>query len=219
MQANEAEPVWLGWARRLQVIAQNGLTYVQDLYDRERYEQIAELAAEILSAGADLDLASARGLFGAEIGHATPKVDVRGAVFRDGEILLVRERADGCWTLPGGWADPGESPGQATVREVYEESGYRTRAVRLLALYDRSLHAQGPHPFHIYKAFFHCEVAGEEPDRSRSRQTSPSHQETDGVGFFRPDALPQMSLGRVTPAQIARLLELYRNPAWPTDFD
>src|SRR4051794_22309936 len=112
------EPRWLTWAKELQVIGQTGLNYAQDGYDRERYERLREIAAEILAEGAGLDLPAVQRLFAAETGHATPKLDVRGAVFRDDRILLVRERVDGRWTLPGGWADPGESPAEATVREV-----------------------------------------------------------------------------------------------------
>ncbi len=77
-------------------------------------------------------------------GYATPKVDVRGSVFRDDQILLVKERADGLWTLPGGWADVNESPREAVVREIMEESGYHTRANKLLAVWDRAKHQHTP---------------------------------------------------------------------------
>jgi ADP-ribose pyrophosphatase YjhB (NUDIX family) len=158
MSERPPDPQWLAWAKQLQTIAQTGLTYVRDPYDRERYEQVREIALEMLAAGSGLPMPEARGLFAGETGHATPKVDVRGVVFQGDTILLVRERSDGGWTLPGGWADPGEAPSVATVREVYEESGYRTRAIKLLALYDRDLHGHGPHPYHIYKVFFQCEI-------------------------------------------------------------
>jgi ADP-ribose pyrophosphatase YjhB (NUDIX family) len=218
MQERTPDPQWLAWAKQLQTIAQTGLTYVRDPYDRVRYEQVREIALEMLAAGAGLALPEARALFAAETGHATPKVDVRGVVFQGDTVLLVRERADGGWTLPGGWADPGEAPSVATVREVYEESGYRTRAVKLLALYDRSLHGHGPHPYHIYKVFFQCEI-DESAVSSGHAPDSPSYLETDGVDFFRPDALPPLSLGRVTPRQIARFFEHARHPEWPADFD
>src|SRR5690349_17522868 len=212
------DPRWLTWAQELQTIAQNGLTYVQDAYDRERYERLREIAAEIFAAGARMDLSAARALFATETGHATPKLDVRGAVFRADRVLLVRERADGRWTLPGGWADPGESPAEATVREVYEESGYRTRAVKLAALYDRSRHAHGPHPYYIYKVFFLCDLLAAAPD-NLALHDSAVHQETDAVDFFPLDSLPELSRGRVTEAQIARLFAHYRHPEWPAVFD
>jgi len=204
------ETKWLEWARTLQAIAQNGLTYTKDPFDIERYESVRQIAAEIIASHSDSDLGYIRDLLKGEAGHTTPKVDVRGAVFRDGAILLVRERHDGLWTLPGGWADVNESPSEAVVREVYEESGYRTRAVKLLALYDRRKHAHTPHQYHIYKIFFQCEVTGGSPSESA---------ETDGVAFFRQDEIPELSISRVTPAQIGRLFEHYRHPDWPTDFD
>ncbi len=203
-------PKWLEWAQRLQAIAQSGLHYTQNPFEIERYEAVREIAVEIMAVHSDASPESLRALFAHEEGHATPKVDVRGAVFRDDTILLVRERVDGRWTLPGGWVDVGESPSQAVEREVFEESGYRTRAVKLLAVYDRNKHDHPPHPFHIYKLFFLCELTGGDP--------SPS-AETDSVAFFPEDALPELSMGRVTPEQIHRLFEHYRYPDWPADFD
>jgi ADP-ribose pyrophosphatase YjhB (NUDIX family) len=201
---------WLEWARRLQAIAQNGLTYADNHFDRERYAAVREVAAEMTATHSDTKLEFVRDLFAQEVGAATPKVDVRAAVFRDNSILLVQERSDGLWTLPGGWADVNESPSEAVVREVYEESGYRTRAVKLLGFYDRDRHGHPPFPFHVYKLFFQCELVGGAP--------APSH-ETEAVGFFREDALPELSLPRVMPAQIARSFEHLRHPEWPTDFD
>jgi ADP-ribose pyrophosphatase YjhB (NUDIX family) len=203
-------PQWLDWARKLQAIAQNGLTYSDNHYDRERYEAVCDVAAEMMSVQSDADLASIGDLFAQQMGAATPKVDVRAAVFWDDTVLLVKERSDGLWTLPGGWADVNESPSKAIEREVYEESGYRTRAVKLLAFYDRDLHGHPPYPFHVYKLFFRCELQG--------GAAAPSH-ETEDVAFFAEDTLPALSLTRVTAAQIARLFEHYRHPDWPTDFD
>jgi ADP-ribose pyrophosphatase YjhB (NUDIX family) len=203
-------PQWLEWVQRLQAIAQTGLTYTRDPFDVERYEAVREVAAEVAATRTDADVTHVRDLFAGEVGHATPKVDVRAAVFRGEAILLVRERAEGLWTLPGGWADIGESAGEAVVREAYEESGYRTCAVKLLALYDRNKHAHPPYPFHVFKLFFQCELIGGEPTHS---------METDGVEFFREDKLPELSVTRVTSEQIARFFEHLRHPDWPTDFD
>lgn len=205
-----SDPKWLEWARQLQTIAQAGLTYAQDAFDIERYEAIRRMAAEMVAAESQADLNQVHDLFAGEYGHPTPKVDVRGAIFQDDTILLVKERADGGWTLPGGWADVNESPAQAVVREVYEESGYQTRAVKLLALYDRRLHEHPPHPWHIYKLFFQCDLVGGTPTTS---------VETDDVAFFRQSEIPHLSVARVTAAQIARFFDHYRHPEWPTDFD
>ena len=204
------EPRWLEWARELQSIAQAGLTYAKDPFDVERYQAVQRMAAEMLTAQTGEDADRIHDLFVGEYGHPTPKVDVRGAVFQGDTILLVKERVDGGWTLPGGWADVNESPAEAVVREVFEESGYQTRVVKLLALYDRRKHEHPPHPWHIYKVFFQCELVGGAPATSI---------ETDGVAFFHKDDIPPLSVGRVTAAQIARFFEHYRNPNWPTDFD
>jgi ADP-ribose pyrophosphatase YjhB (NUDIX family) len=125
--------------------------------------------------------------------------------------MLVKEAADQRWTLPGGWADPSESPREAVEREVYEESGFRTRAVKLLAIYDRSKHPhEPPFAFHVYKLFVLCQIVGGEAARS---------VETEAVGFFEEDSVPELSISRVTDGQIRRLFEHARNVQLPTDFD
>ncbi|MEH2342012.1 MAG: NUDIX hydrolase [Nostoc sp.] len=201
---------WLEWAQNLQAIAQNGLTYSDGVYDIERYKQLRAIATEIMATYSNIEHSYVLDLFSRELGYATPKVDVRGAIFRDDTILLVKERVDGCWTLPGGWADIGESPSEAVVKEVYEESGYQARAIKLLAVYDRNKQGHPPLPFYVYKLFFHCELIGGSPSSSI---------ETEEVGFFPEGALPELSLGRVTPAQINRLFQHYRQLNLPTDFD
>jgi ADP-ribose pyrophosphatase YjhB (NUDIX family) len=205
------EPIWLEWAKQLAALSQNGLTYAENPYDIERYQKVREIAAEMISAQSNLDTQTLLTIFAREEGYATPKVDVRGVAFRDGKILLVRERADGGWTLPGGWADPGQSPGESVVREIFEESGYETQTRRLLAVYDRSKHPHEPlMPFHIYKLFFLCEITGGSPKTS---------YETAAVDFFAENAIPELSISRTLPFQIARMFEHYRNPDLPTDFD
>jgi len=207
----EVNPRWLQWAQRLQAIAQTGLTFTQNPYEVERYEQVREIAAEMMAEQSEWAAQPILALFADQAGYATPKVDVRGVVFDlDGGILLVKERRDGRWTLPGGWADVNDSPAEATEREVREESGYRARAVKLLACYDRHKHAHPPYAFHIYKLFFLCELEGGAPATSI---------ETADVGFFSEDEIPPLSLPRVTPAQIARFFEHHRHPEWATDFD
>ncbi|MBD2529927.1 NUDIX hydrolase [Nostoc flagelliforme FACHB-838] len=204
------QPKWLEWAQKLQAIAQNGLTYAEGVYDIERYKQLQAIATEMMATYSNVEHNYILDLFSREVGYATPKVDVRAAIFRDDTILLVKERIDGCWTLPGGWADVGESPSEAVVKEVYEESGYQARAMKLLAVYDRNKQGHPSLPFYVYKLFFHCELIGGSPSSSI---------ETEEVGFFPEGALPKLSLGRVTPAQITRLFQHYRNPDLATDFD
>lgn len=215
-------PDWLGWAQRLQAIAQTGLSYEPPIFDRERYDKIQEIAAEMLAAHSGEPQRLFADLYSAQAGHATPKVDVRGVVFRGDALLLVRENLDGGrWTIPGGWADIGDTPAESAVREVYEETGYRTRAVKVLAVLDRSRHAHPPHVFHIYKIFFLCELLnGGQREAGYAAQTSAAFVETGEAAFFTEDAIPaELSLGRVTPAQIARFFEHHRSPALPTDFD
>jgi len=205
------EPDWLRWAKQVAALAQNGLTFSDNPYDIERYEHLREIAAEMMAEGFDLDKKSLIDLLSREEGYATPKVDVRGAAFRDGQILLVREALDGGWTLPGGWADPCQSPSEAVVREIFEESGFEARVCKLAAVYDRSKHPHLPHiPFHIYKLFFLCEITG-------GRATE-SHETTD-AGFFAEDAIPGLSISRTLPFQIARMFDHLRDPSLPTDFD
>ncbi|MGC9523283.1 MAG: NUDIX hydrolase [Anaerolineae bacterium] len=203
---------WLTWVKALRSIAQAGLTYAEGPYDLERYEQIQGIAAEIAATYADADLAIVRDLFAGAIHYETPKIDVRGVVFKADAVLLVRELMDGGrWTLPGGWADVNDRPSEAVEREVWEESGYRVRATKLLALYDRRFHGHTPpKPWGVYKLFFECEILGGEPTTSL---------ETSGARFFAEDAIPELSISRTTPQQLARLFELHRHPDWPTDFD
>lgn len=203
---------WLEWGRRLQAIAQNGLTYTENPYDIDRYRQIQQITAEMMAAYTDSDPDKVLNFFRHEQGYATPKVDARGAVFQDGKILLVKERSDGGWTLPGGWVDVGEPPSLAIEREVFEESGFQTRATKLLALYDRDhpRHAHPPLPVQIYKLFFRCEIIGGSATLSI---------ETAAVDFFAPDEIPELSLSRVVPSQIARMFQHEAQPDLPTDFD
>jgi ADP-ribose pyrophosphatase YjhB (NUDIX family) len=202
-------PQLLDWARRLQAIAQTGVAYGEPhVYDRERYEQVRGIAAEMFASDGDLEAAETT--LALETGHATPKLDVRGVVFRGEEILLVHE--SGAWSLPGGWVDVGESPSESVVREVLEESGWTTRAVRLLALLDRDRHGYEPHAWHIWKAIFLCELLDERPRALGS--------ETDDARFFPRNALPEpFRSGAATRTLIERAFDHREHPEWPTDFD
>jgi len=204
-------PQWLEWVRRLQSVAQTGLEYCTDLYDRERYDEIRHIAAEIAAKSEGLPAVEPiLGLFKSEVGYATPKVDIRTAVFDQGGILLVQERSDGLWTLPGGWADVGESPSLAAVREVKEESGYEIVVNKLAAVFDRDRQDHPPLAYHVYKLFFIGELRGGKAKRS---------VETSDVKFFKQDELPPLSLTRVTAAQVKHMFEHFRNPSQPTSYD
>jgi ADP-ribose pyrophosphatase YjhB (NUDIX family) len=203
-------PRWLRWTQRLQAIAQEGLTYSRDDYDLGRYEQLRELAAEMLAAHSTGTLQEARDLLVLETGPATPKVDVRAVVFEDDRILLVNEPDEAGWSVPGGWADVGESASEAAARETLEESGFSVRPVRLLAAYDRDRHGHPPIAYHVYKLVYLCELLPEK------RLTD---VEARGVRFFGEREIPDLSATRVTRAQISRFFQQHRNPCIPADFD
>jgi ADP-ribose pyrophosphatase YjhB (NUDIX family) len=206
-----ADPQWLSWTKRLQAIAQNGLTYTRDHYDQLRYEELRELAAEMMAAGSGMpDSQKVLDLFRRESGYRTPEVEVRGAVIREDRILLVREREDGGWTMPGGWADVGETPSEMVVREVKEESGFDVVPRKLAALFDRNKHPHPPGPLHAYKLLFLCDLMGGE--------AAPSF-ETPEVAFFPRHSLPKLSIARVTEYQIEHMFEHAAHPEWPTTFD
>lgn len=199
--------------RELQSIAQAGLTYTRDPYDRERFERLLAVTAQLMAAQTGQDGAEVHEALKIERGYLTPKVDVRAVVLNDqGEVLLTRERQDGLWSLPGGWADPGESPRQIAVREVLEETGRTVQAVRLLGVLDKSKHAHPPDLWAVYKLFIHCQLTG--PDTPH-----PDNTETLESGWFHPGALPPLSLGRNLPEQVRRMVKLARQPDSGVDLD
>ena len=206
-----AEPIWLTIARELQAIAQTGLTFTQDRFDKLRYERLRELAAQLVAEGASVQVDKVLDLMRGENGYATPKVDVRGAAFVDGRVLMVRELSDGLWTLPGGWADVNQSGAECVVREIFEESGFHARALKLAGVHDYRKSGHPPRALHhVYKLLFICEITG--------GVATPSN-ETSEVAFFARDSLPPMSLGRTMPNQVERMFQHREQMELPTDFD
>lgn len=203
---------WLSWIQQLLGIAQTGLHYKNHPFDVERYEQVQDIAVAMLAAQAQADPPTILNLLQQDIGHATPKLEVRGVVFCDQKLLLVQESSDGLWALPGGWADIGDSPSRAVEREIFEESGFVTKAVQLLAVYDRAhpRHGHPPAPYHSYKLFFRCDISGGQATLS---------YETSAVAFFGPDEIPPLSPGRTSPGHIRRCFEHLHAPGLPPDFD
>ena len=201
---------WLDWAREIQSLAQTGYHYAENDYQRERNQRLAEIAAEIISEHSHLEYEELKDAFFAQIGYATPRVDVRGAVFRGEKLLLVRERADGGWTMPGGWADVGDFPSEAVEREVWEEAGYKVKAHRLVGIYDAN--RIGPlDVFHAYKIVFLCEI--------NSGNARPSN-ETSQVEFFGMDELPdELSGERTKPRHIQDAFAAYANQDQAVVFD
>jgi ADP-ribose pyrophosphatase YjhB (NUDIX family) len=203
-------PAWLRFAERVQAIAQTGLAYARDPYDRERYQELRGIAVEMAASGLGLPAAKVEVAFASGLGYPTPKVDVRAVVFRGDELLLVRERRSGRFTFPGGWADVGDTPGAAAERETLEESGYRVRATKLIALLDKSRHEHPPSVDYTYKVLIGCRLEGGEPATSH---------EIDAVSFFARTAIPELDLDRTTPGQIELVWAHHEDPSRPTDFD
>lgn len=194
---------WLDVAKQIQSIAQAGLTFSTNKYDTERYNQLREISIKIVNEFTGIDMQKIKDIFASETGYQTPKVDVRGVVFREEKILMVRETIDGLWSIPGGWADVGLTPTQVAVKEVREESGLEVQASRLLAVLDKRSHTHPPDLFHVYKIFILCNETGGELTNG---------METSDVGFFGLNNLPPLSLTRITREQIELMYEFKNNP-------
>lgn len=195
---------WIEWAKQLQSIAQAGLTYSKDQYDLERFQQIRDISVEMMAEHTHIDKRIIKNLFANETGYATPKVDVRAVIFHNGQILMVKEKLDGKWALPGGWADIGLSPTEVAVKEAKEESGFDVKAVKLLAVHDKKCHPHPPSPYHTYKLFIACEIVGGRAETGI---------ETSEVAFFSEDGLPELSIERNTESQIRMAFRLMNTDA------
>jgi ADP-ribose pyrophosphatase YjhB (NUDIX family) len=203
-------PQWLEWAREIQAIAQTGSHYAENIYQLQRYQRLMEIAAEIVDNYSESNSSEIRLAFNTPEGYATPKVDVRGAVFIHNQLLLVREKADGGWTLPGGWADVGESPAQAAEREVWEETGFRVEAKKVIGIYDANRLGKLEF-FHAYKIVFLCELISGNP--------TPSNETTE-VAFFSKDEIPgNLSGERTKPRLLQDVFTNLDDPNHPTLFD
>lgn len=206
------EDIWLTWAKRLRGIAATGRHFTRDEYDRERYAEVAAIANEMLASLAHAPVGGIQGLVSeSEQGYATPKVEVRGAVIEAGKILLVRERSDDLWTLPGGYADVGISPGENVIKEVWEEASIRVRVTTLYAIRHKARHEYNPDVRDFYKLFFLCERT--------DRLTPRPGLETAATGFFAPDELPPLSRGRVLEKDIVAAFAFKADPRGPVWFD
>jgi ADP-ribose pyrophosphatase YjhB (NUDIX family) len=202
---------WLDALQRLRAIAQTGLTYGTGPYDLERYREIAQIAEQGLAELLGASPAAITAQFVLDRGYPTPKVDVRTAVFHEGKILLVREAADGFWTMPGGWADETDSPCHAAEREVAEESGYRMKVTRLISVRDRRWHGYQPRLLGgCYKLFFLADLI--------DGVAKPSLETTE-VAFFSVDQLPPLSVARTVPEDIAQALAAHEDRAVPVIVD
>lgn len=202
-------PKWLVWAREIYSLSQAGITYSGNDYDIQRYKRLQEITAEILASQSELSKETVLSSFSMQTGYATPKIDVRGAVIRDGKILLVREKADGKWSMPGGWGDIGDAPAAMVTREVWEESGFNVSVDKLVGVYD----ANRMQPFefyHVYKLIFMCSITGGE--------ATPSLETLD-VDFFGLDYLPPLSEIRTNKRILDEVFAHYEHPGRPPFFE
>lgn len=206
MEQNEK---WLQWAVELQSLAQAGLYYGKDPFDRERYERIREISAEMVSCKSGLSMEKVEDLFCGESGYQTPKLDTRAAIFRDGRILLVQER-NGTWSLPGGWVDVDLSVAENAAKEVLEEAGLEVRPERIIAVQDREKHNRPVYAYKVCKIFVLCALLG---------GSFQANTETVASGYFPLDGLPPLAEEKNTAEQIALCFAAKDAPHWETRFD
>ena len=206
------EPQWLIWAREIQGVAQTGLAFSKDPYDLERYHALRDLSVRIVREHTGVDPVRIADLFASDTGYASPKLGVRAGVFdADGRILMVRETSDGGWTLPGGWGEVNQTPAESVVREVFEESGYRVRPIKVAAVWDRSRQGHPASPVSVAKVMFVCALEGGTP--------TPSLETSEIAWFAEADVPSDLSLRRTLPHQIARMFAHWRDPSLPTEFE
>jgi len=209
-QAIDKAPRWLEWAREIQALAQTGRHYAENPYQSGRYDRLSEIAAEIIAEHTCLERGAVVKIYLGQTGYATPRIDVRGAVFKDNQLLLVQEKQDGGWTMPGGWADVGDVPSKAAEREVWEEAGFQVKAIHLVGVYDGN-RLEPLELFHAYKLVFLCEIL------SGSARSS---DETTDVQFFASDQIPSHLSGERTHLRhIQDAFLALREPNRPTIFD
>ena len=205
---DHSEP-WLDWAVELQSIAQAGLYYGKDRFDRERYQRVREIAAQMLSHKTGISPEKVRDLFCCETGYQTPKLDTRAAIFQGETILLVQE-TDGRWSLPGGWVDAGLSVKENTIKEVREEAGLTVTADRIIAVQDREKHNQPPYAYKVCKVFILCRSVG---------GSFQENIETTESRYFGLDELPPLAAEKNTENQIRMCFDACQAEHWTTLFD
>lgn len=201
---------WLKWAMEIQSLAQAGLAYTDSPYDKERYERLREISAEIMAEKSSLNLDRVKDLFCNEAGYQTPKIDTRAAIFKDDKILLVHEN-NGTWSLPGGWCDVLESVGSNTIKEVKEETGLDVEATKIIAVQDRSKHNKPVYACSICKIFVLCEVIGGK---------FVENIETTEIKYFSLNEVPNnLAEEKTTREQIEMCFKAFNDKNWQTQFD
>ncbi len=198
----------LNLAKRVQAVAENGLHYSESDWDQDRYKDLQEIAMTMLSLITDQSLDIIKTATPELHGYRTPKIDVRCVVFNEhNEILMVKERVDSRWSLPGGWCDVGYTPVEVAEKEAFEEAGIRVKAGRLLAIFDKKSHDHPQDLYYVYKIFIECIPENFEISTG---------METLDVGFFKQAELPELSTPRNTAGQIHKMFDFrYGKLTWP----
>ena len=200
----------LEYAMRIQSIAQAGLQYGKDAYDRERYEELRKISAEMMAEKTGFSLEKVYEIFCNETGYQTPKVDTRAAVFVDGKILLVHEN-NGTWSLPGGWCDVDRSVSSNTEKEVKEETGLDVSAEKIIAVQDWRKHNVTNYAYGVVKIFVLCKFEGGKFEKNI---------ETTETGFFSREEIPDnLAIEKSSFEQIVMCFDSYENLSSPTLFD
>ena len=201
---------WLKWAIEIQSLSQIGLTYTKDVYDRERYQRLREISAEMLAKKTEVSIEKVKDLFCHETGYQTPKLDTRAAIFRNNKILLVHEN-NGTWSLPGGWCDVLESVKSNTEKEVREETGLNVKAVKIISIQDRNKHNKPVYAYGVCKIFVLCEVIN---------GNFVENIETREIRYFSLQDLPHnLAEEKTNKEQIEMCFKAYLNENWQTQFD
>jgi len=202
----------LDLGREIHAISQTGLAFCENPFDIERFKKLEQIASELISKHSDHTQEFLNKIFSSEAGYATPKIDVRSAIFNNGKLLMVREKESNAWTLPGGYVDVNESLSIAAEREVFEESGYQVKTKKVAAIFDHRKHGYKAHLYHFYKIYVICDLIGGE---------AKTNMETTEVSYFSKEELETISLdpGRITKKHILRMFDHSNQPMLPTDFD
>ncbi len=203
-------PKWLEWAREIQQLSQTGLAFAKTDYEKLRYKRLIELTAEIVEHHTQLDRASVEKVLMKQPGYATPKIDVRAAVIKENRILLIQERTDNLWAMPGGWADVGDVPSNVAIRETKEESGFDVKPMKVIGVYDANREGGYLELFHAFKIVFLCDLIGGEAKAS---------DETIDVKFFSFEELPPLSKNRTNNIHIDEILLHLKDSSRQTYFD
>lgn len=199
------------YAKRLKAMSHLGLTYAKDEYDLERYRELEQISLEMMQEMTDVPLEKIKDYFSSEKEYITPKTDIRVVIFNDQkQLLLVKEKADGKWSLPGGWADIGFSPKEIAIKEAWEETGFHVKPVKLLAVLDKKCHPHPPQADYVYKLFIQCEILSGEKTKAF---------DILDIAFFDQNNIPKLSEDRVLPSQIDLMFQYLFDPQKPTVID